>query len=410
MLSIGTVGSRDWVKMYLQPLVSLQDTHWKSCIFRTSFHFAFALQLIGLIRRITNATAPYLSEFPGLHELRAVDIKWHRPPSNAFLPDEFPFFEPSAFSSDSHLDEDSTRAFQAAMDGMTHTLTRITVAGDALWGCAIRSMLGLQELELILPETAGGLALVLRHCFLLRSLTLYPQLAQDELLPILTADTTVIPDLQAFKFIYCSTRASSRFDYQHAKALAMFIESKTQLTSLDVQIDDNVPEDPIPTLCDFPLLEVIARLPRLEVLGFSFSRPRWAPGDIQSFRGRIPRRLTALRLCVSVKQRDNDTLVQEWLDLVRSSSLSPLPGWSVADVSLTLAQGPPVLAILPHLRHLQAVRPEAATTRGSPRVAPARRVRATLALARARPRRLGRRPTRILTVLVHSEGSIQDCR
>ena len=284
--------------------------------------------------RITNATAPYLSAFSALQELRSVDVNWNRPQSvenaPAFLPDaeEWPvFYVPGLFSPDSRaLDEDSTRALQMAVDGMAHTLTRVTAAGDFLWGCSIRSMLGLQELEVVLPRTVGGLALVLRHCFLLRSLTLYP-LAPDDVLSTFNADPGALPELRAFKFIYCGIKGTSRFEYRHAQSLARFIENKRRLTSLDVDIDLRLPRDE--GRFDEPILDAVAGLPHLEVLGFSLVRSAWGPGDIQFFRQRIPRSLTALRLSVSVDHPDNDILLHEWFELVRHNR--PLSHLCIAD-------------------------------------------------------------------------------
>ncbi|KAI1787077.1 hypothetical protein LXA43DRAFT_1098574 [Ganoderma leucocontextum] len=291
----------------LHALRNLRAFHWHGCFPRLSQDVLIALaqssghSLKELHIPITNATAPCLSAFCGLQELRSVDVRWPEPspldemPAAAF-PDEWPVFSMPEVSSDIPPGEASTRALQMAVDGMAHTLTAITMAGDILWGCSIRSMLGLQELEVILPETSGGLALVLRHCFLLRSFTVFPR-APDELFSVLQADPTALPRLRAFKFLYCSIKATSPFESRHAQALARFIQNKPQLASLDV--------------------EAIAHLPRLEVLGFTLLRSAWGPGDIQFFRERLPRGLTALRLSVSLDQADNDSSLQEWLGLLK---------------------------------------------------------------------------------------------
>ncbi|KAI1783471.1 hypothetical protein LXA43DRAFT_1102495 [Ganoderma leucocontextum] len=283
----------------LQALPNLRTFHWHGDSPRLSQDVLTALaqssgpSLKELHIPITKATAPCLSAFSGLHELRTVDVGWF----------------------DSSLDEGCARALQMAVDSMSRTLTRITIAGDVFWGCSIRSMLGLQELEVILPRTAGGLALVFRHCLSLRSLTLFPR-ALYELFSALQAEPTALPGLRALKFVYSSIEDMPRFEYRHAQTLARFIENKKELASLDVEIDGPTDETP----CDIPLLQAIAQLPRLEVLGFSLARSAWEPSDIQFFRERIPRAVTALRISVSVEQADNDVLLQEWFSLIKDLS------------------------------------------------------------------------------------------
>lgn len=242
---------------------------------------------------MTTATARCLSAFTGLQDLCLVD---------------------GDFAFGSSVEDTNVRPLQMALDGTAHTLRRIAVVGDAIWGCSLRSMVSLQELEIVLSRTANGLDLVFEHCVSLQSLTLFTR-TRDEFLPVLQANPVALPDLRAFKFIYWSNQGV--FDDQHAQCLATFIRGKRKLALLDVEIRGQGHG-----LCDKPLLEAVAQLPHLQVLGFTLVRSSWEPGDIQFFREHLPRSLVALRISVCLNELHNTVFPSEWLDLVRTAFLS----------------------------------------------------------------------------------------
>ncbi|PIL26349.1 hypothetical protein GSI_12105 [Ganoderma sinense ZZ0214-1] len=241
------------------------------------------------LKQITAANVRCLSAFNRLEELHTVDGDFY-----SGVPPE----------------DERARALQMAIDGTVHTMRRLAVVGDAIWRCSIQSMANLQELEVVLPRTAEGLGLVFEHCRSLRSLTMFTR-ARDEFLSALQGNPNALPDLRALKFIYWSNQ--DVFGGHHAQSLAGFIENKRSLVSLDVEIRGQGYE-----ACDKPLLEAIARLPHLEILGFTLVRSAWAPGDIQFFRERLPQRLRALRLSVCLDQAGNVVFPREWCDLIKS--------------------------------------------------------------------------------------------
>ncbi|KAM5534148.1 hypothetical protein V8D89_012168 [Ganoderma adspersum] len=237
---------------------------------------------------MTAATLRCLSAFSRLRELCSVD---------------------GDFYSSLSVEDPRAHALHLALDGMARTLTRVSVVGDAIWGCSVRSMVHLQELEIVLPGTAAGLDLVFKHCVSLHSLTLFTR-ARDEFLSVLQRNPAALPDLRVFKFIYWLNQEA--FGDQQAQTLATFIKSKGRLTLLDVEIRGQGYD-----MCDRPLLEAIAQLPHLEVLGFTLVRSAWEQGDIQFFREHLPQRLAALRVSVCLNEAHNTVFPSEWLDLIK---------------------------------------------------------------------------------------------
>ncbi|TBU21863.1 hypothetical protein BD311DRAFT_869709 [Dichomitus squalens] len=242
-------------------------------------------------------------------------------------------------------------ATQIALGALSGTLFRIAVSGDLVWGCSVRSLLGLQELEVILPEEPGGLALILRHCISLRSLSLFV-LESDDLFSCLEACPTSLPDLRAFKFIH----RDATFAHRNAEILAQFLRNKKKLRSLDVEIsvdfDQGVHEQ--------QLLEAITELTGLEVLGLNFQRPAWRLSDIELFDKHIPKGVTALRISAQLGQVDNEVLQKEWFDLFKKrTSLRYLQIFDkdrVLDLKQQILEDPPdaleLLGYGPFLRWL----------------------------------------------------------
>ena len=228
------------------------------------------------------------ASFPAFVRLREICI------------DDGPILEISA-------DETVLRATQAALDTLSTSLDRIAVLGDLVWGCSVRSLLALQELEIILPDNIGGLSLVLRHCTSLRSLSLFP-LQLDTVFSAFEECPTALPGLRAFKVIY---HEEAWLDCRHVDAYVRFLETKKKLRCLDMQISEigQIHDDE-------HLLEPLAALPALEVLGLSFMRSVWRPGDIDFFEDCIPLKITALRVSVNLGQADNEVFQKEWFDLV----------------------------------------------------------------------------------------------
>ncbi|KAI1783446.1 hypothetical protein LXA43DRAFT_977125 [Ganoderma leucocontextum] len=298
----GTIVRTEALIATLQALPNLRAFHWYGDSPELSADVLTALarsppgpslkKLHIPITMLTEAAISCLSAFSGLQELCTIDDCFYDPP----------------------LSHGRARALQIVVNAMSPTLTRIALGDGIFWGCSIQSMLALQELELLLPETTRGLSLVFQHCSSLRSLTLFPE-EVDEPFSVLQAHPTALPELRALKYIHHFDIGG--FENQHAEILARFIKNKKRLVSLDLEIEPAW--DAEGASCDEPLLEAIRELPHLEVLGFYLTRSTWEPGDIQLFRDRLPRRLTALRVNVAFESQAG-VFLQDWLGLIKDLS------------------------------------------------------------------------------------------
>ncbi len=183
----------------------------------------------------------------------------------------------------------------------------------------MRSLIHLQELEVLLPWCLDGFESILTQCNDLRSITLDLQnRSEPRFIQALQSHPTAFPHLAAFKLL------DARIDRQQRVTLALFLQSKKQLRLLDLDCGkDEVEEGGLA----LPLLEVLQQLPGLQVLGLSVRTPHTGMsfhGVNISFLGRyIPRQLSALMLRLG-QGVDQSGSSQEWPDLVRPHYLLSL--------------------------------------------------------------------------------------
>ena len=201
----------------------------------------------------------------------------------------------------------------AAIGANSHTLNRLSIHGDALWGCQIRSYFHLHELELIFPTDLGGLSLIFHHCTRLRSFSLYTSGNRYQLSALLESNPTALPDLTSFKLI---TQRAEISEADHA-ALSRFLENKKKLRRLDVSHDTY--DDSVHFL--LPFLPV---LPALEVLGLDLpSLPfdgGWDWINMRDLDEKIPLKISALMVRVPPEWETEERFTdQEWIKLVRTS-------------------------------------------------------------------------------------------
>lgn len=236
------------------------------------------------MHRVLGAAVPSLTAFTGLHSL--------------YLYDNSVFGEPKL-----------ENYIRDTIENNSKTLTRLSLSGDVIWACPIRSLTNLHELEIIMPKELGGLALIFRHCVTLRSLTLHQDNIADEhpLFPVLESNLTALPELTAFKLIDHSAGETN----VQRQILANFLENRKNLRKLDVCVGhdwDGERRD--------PCLDILPTLPALNVLALTFGECYGE--DALLLDKLIPINVTALMLQVEVPfyEYEEDVLLRGWIDLV----------------------------------------------------------------------------------------------
>ncbi|TFK88952.1 hypothetical protein K466DRAFT_519869 [Polyporus arcularius HHB13444] len=201
----------------------------------------------------------------------------------------------------------------AAVEANEETLTRLTLYGDGIWDCPLRSLLRLQELELILPISLNGFEHVMAQCAELRYLTLDLKSGSRHFVRMVQAHPTTLPLLTAFKLL------GTNADDAGSIALADFLRDKKNLRMLDFgwlrneEVVEDGPEGGLP----LPLLEVLPQLPALEVLGLTVARNRLTPATIRFLAQYIPPQLSALMLRLESRVFfEVNGAAEEWTDLV----------------------------------------------------------------------------------------------
>ncbi|TFK88957.1 hypothetical protein K466DRAFT_519873 [Polyporus arcularius HHB13444] len=219
------------------------------------------------------------------------------------------------------LPDDSDVSISDGIEANQNTLARLTLYGDALWRCPVRSLLDLQELEIILPPSLAGLELVLHHCTTLRYVTFDLHVCTNaRLLELLKTHPDSLPQLTAFKLFF-----EQLHPLTHAEVtlLAEFLKGKKTLRMLDLADTDADMEEGT----EVPILKILPELPALEVLGLNIQCFEFSHGEFQVLRTHLPPRLSALFLNLTV---DGTVSRQDWIDLL--SNLTSLRYLHIIDM------------------------------------------------------------------------------
>ncbi|KAI0692128.1 hypothetical protein C8T65DRAFT_670064 [Cerioporus squamosus] len=185
------------------------------------------------------------------------------------------------------------------MEANQSTLTCLTLYGDTIWRCPVRSLLGLQELEIILPPSLAGLELVLRHCTALRYVTLDLQLCTNsQFLELFKAHPDCLPHLTAFKLFFEHIHPLT---IAQATLLADFLRRKKTLRMLDLADSEADMEEGT----EVTLLMILPELPALEVLGLNVQRFDFWKEDLEFLGTHLPPQLSALFLNLTMDAPQN---------------------------------------------------------------------------------------------------------
>ncbi|RDX43342.1 hypothetical protein OH76DRAFT_1390660 [Lentinus brumalis] len=168
------------------------------------------------------------------------------------------------------------------------TLAHLTLFGDTIWTCPVRSLLRLQELELIFLQALDGFDSILTQCADLRYLTL--GLAEDTVknfMQLLQSHPTAFPRLTAFKLLHAEVNDLDTYP------LHVFLQTKKELRMFDLGWEgDDIEEAGVP----LPLRELLCELPALEVVGLTVTGEWMDPEDIYVFAQHLPSHISALIL------------------------------------------------------------------------------------------------------------------
>ncbi|RPD53285.1 hypothetical protein L226DRAFT_511375 [Lentinus tigrinus ALCF2SS1-7] len=196
--------------------------------------------------------------------------------------------------------EDSEVSVADGVEASRDTLTRLTLYGNALWRCPVRSLLDLHELEIILPPSLDGLELILHHCTGLRYVTFDLFMCENSrLVELLKAHPEALPRLVAFKLFFGHTDLLTR---EQTAVIANFLRGKKALRMLDLADNDISMEEG----AEIPLGEMLRELPALEVLGLN-AHHAFLPDDVDIvafLRDHLPPQLSALFLNFTLDDED----------------------------------------------------------------------------------------------------------
>ncbi|TFK88951.1 hypothetical protein K466DRAFT_661932 [Polyporus arcularius HHB13444] len=173
--------------------------------------------------------------------------------------------------------DDSQVCVCAGVEANQETLVRLTLHGTAILRCPVRSLLGLQELEMFLPHSMVGLEPIFDHCINLRYVTL--DFHADEcpqFLELLTRKPGAWPQLTGFKLFYDSFWYLRMLKHAQLAVLVNFLKGKKKLRMLDlanVDLEEGTPS---------PLLEELRDFTALKVLGLNMRRFRFTLEDISA--------------------------------------------------------------------------------------------------------------------------------
>ena len=214
---------------------------------------------------------------------------------------------------DDFVNEDFNSAIESLLRVNVETLRHISLAGDLVWHLPARTFLELHTLELLRPSTLDGLSLVLRHCENLRSFAAYLEGAAlyDALLQDLRKDNSVLPGLTALKIICEEIRVDCASSYTALKDLAQFLQGRTELRMLDLQMPIDIIAHPHEKeAMKGPMLDAVKTLSKLRVLGLDLDLQYSQEADIAWLDELVPRRTTALCIEASIDPASDTTALE----------------------------------------------------------------------------------------------------
>lgn len=204
------------------------------------------------------------------------------------------------------------------------TLRYLTLPGDSIWHAPQHVFSGLHELSLHNPAGLEDFNVILQHCSQLRTLNLRIDNwdCSDELFAALEAAPDSLPHLTSFKLL-CDNDV---FDFVPL-TLTTFFKNKPMMRRLDLRFE--LLFEDVDELAYF--LDIIAGLPRLEVIGLRLECADFTHEHLQLLDARLPLHLSALLLAWAFDPDygSNTVAERDWIAMVRPKAPSP-------DLSLTV--------------------------------------------------------------------------
>ncbi|KZT64748.1 hypothetical protein DAEQUDRAFT_814798 [Daedalea quercina L-15889] len=245
-------------KLCMIPDTALLETLTSSCI--RLREYALPLQCADALSALKNVSAHSLN----IHALPQ-DTLWHSRMVG-------------------HIYGPHRRPFVALLEAHSGALVQLSIPGTAVWDCPAHILSNLSHLEI---HGAGDLAHVVEHCAQLKSLHISFRDAiskANEASATLAENPTALPNLTHLKLRFTPPA-------ECLEGLLRFIGLKKNLRCLDWN-------DQCFTNMDLsPLLSVLPSLSELEVLGIDL-RMNEILDDFAHFKHSVPKRVTALRLCL----------------------------------------------------------------------------------------------------------------
>ncbi|KAM5539333.1 hypothetical protein V8D89_007024 [Ganoderma adspersum] len=178
------------------------------------------------------------------------------------------------------------------------SLRSLSIFGEALWKCKVQGLSVLTELTLALMDDVDPISAIITRCSRLQSLTILvgPAHSSDDLAAVLHAHPSALPRLTAFRMYFPAVEPGMM------ESVAAFLRTKPLLERFELGHRWEA------CLLDAaePMLETLAQLPRLRVLGLELSGgsardPALRPSHLQHLARRIPPQVTALSLWVDAR-------------------------------------------------------------------------------------------------------------
>ena len=215
----------------------------------------------------------------------------------------------AAMDKDFVPDSNECPTIRAVIEANATTLRALALTGDvwAQWP-PTPSFANLAELDLVCIESSSELGDIFAHCTRLRSFTLI--YAEIDVIPVLVAHPRALPNLDSFKIW--------AVDYtgDDVAVLARFLQSKKRLRRMDVMVRTDAQwlvADNLLLLT--PVLEILPKLPELQVVGLSVRVASLEKEHLQELDVHLPDSLTALLIWTNITS--SNVPANDWIELVR---------------------------------------------------------------------------------------------